>query len=442
MPPNCDEQVSKRVDDWVVMAENTTVCTAIRALSFPLICRGPGGFNETPFLGRMRMKAMKIALLGTAALAAVSVSARADNLSDLKAQIEALNARVASIETSPALPAGYQAVSFSKVGNDHVISIMPTADMPASTVITWSGYVRAALVVSTASKNASSDVDIRTKAGFNVTGKTDTAVGEVGVSISTQATYADKGDHYNSGNGYIKTDGFSGWWKMTPNVTLSAGIMGSLSKNGNTYDAVCTCWYNDAWGAIGPVTTGYAFGNYGPHGDPAQFKLAYADGPIGLAVAVEDARDNHFGVTAKATYKMDMIGFDVSGGYWGNTKKTQPNGGDASWVVDAGVNFNFQPITVGLVIGTGHDGVAGGDSVQAGGYATMALGDSAHVELGVVHDFVDTANPFPLDGATLYNAGIYYTPASKLTIGVEAQYQSGGSADGMSLFDIGTKFMF
>jgi len=84
---------------------------------------------------------MKIALLGTAALAAVSVSARADNLSDLKAQIEALNARVATLETAPAVPAGYQMVSFSKEGNNHIISIMPTADMPATTVITWSGYV-------------------------------------------------------------------------------------------------------------------------------------------------------------------------------------------------------------------------------------------------------------------------------------------------------------
>ena len=91
------------------------------------------------------MKAMKIALLGTAALAAVSVSARADNLSDLKAQIEALNARVASVEAAPAMPAGYQMMSFSKVGNDHVISIMPTADMPATTTITWSGYVWAAV---------------------------------------------------------------------------------------------------------------------------------------------------------------------------------------------------------------------------------------------------------------------------------------------------------
>ena len=38
------------------------------------------------------MKTMKLALLATAAVAAVTVSARADEVSDLKAQLEALNA--------------------------------------------------------------------------------------------------------------------------------------------------------------------------------------------------------------------------------------------------------------------------------------------------------------------------------------------------------------
>jgi hypothetical protein len=40
------------------------------------------------------MKVLKLALIGTAALAALSVTARADSLSDLKAQIEALNGRI------------------------------------------------------------------------------------------------------------------------------------------------------------------------------------------------------------------------------------------------------------------------------------------------------------------------------------------------------------
>jgi hypothetical protein len=92
------------------------------------------------------MNMMKIALLGSAALATVTISARADDLSDLKAQIEALNSRVAQVEAAPAVPAGYQLLTVSEgkaivipgleadknYGDTAtVISVLPTADAPA-----------------------------------------------------------------------------------------------------------------------------------------------------------------------------------------------------------------------------------------------------------------------------------------------------------------------
>ena len=92
------------------------------------------------------MNVLKLALLGTAAVAAVSVSARADDLSDMKAQIEALNSRIASLESTPAVPAGYSLLSVSEVDAIIVpsieadkdygkkatnIGILPTADVPA-----------------------------------------------------------------------------------------------------------------------------------------------------------------------------------------------------------------------------------------------------------------------------------------------------------------------
>ena len=106
------------------------------------------------------MKVMKLALLGAAAVAAVSVSARADDLSDLKAQIEALNSRISQLESAPSVPAGYQLMTFSEApkilapgetldknerATAKTIGILPTADMPASTNIQWDGYVRAAI---------------------------------------------------------------------------------------------------------------------------------------------------------------------------------------------------------------------------------------------------------------------------------------------------------
>ena len=384
---------------------------------------------------------MKIALLGTAALAAVSVSARADNLSDLKAQIETLNARVATLEATPAVPAGYSMVAFSKEGDNHIISIMPTADAPAAaaTTISWSGYVRAGIVTtfdSTAAVGSRYSTDIRARAGFAVSAKTDTAVGEVGVNIATVANGgSDNALKYNAGNSALSTDGFNGYWKFTPTMTLTAGVLGTLSKSGYTFDANCTCAYNDPWGAI--------FGS--PTGDPIAMKLGYADGPISFAVQIEDANNNNdnsaFGVSARAKYSMDMISMDLGGGYWGNTY----TGGDASWAVSGGVGLKFDPVTLGVSVGAAHYGKGGQssnpvlplpgpapsanyDAWSAGGYANVALGDTSNLELGVTHDF-GTAAVDATAGATVMNAGIYYTPVSKLKVGLEGAYQTGGAAD-------------
>ncbi len=108
------------------------------------------------------MKTMKVALLATAALAAVSVSARADDAAAIKAQLEALTARIAQLEAAPAVPAGFSLLTVSEgtatkvpgldsnSPNDRtvgdkvtVMGIMPTADAPAETTLEWSGFVRA-----------------------------------------------------------------------------------------------------------------------------------------------------------------------------------------------------------------------------------------------------------------------------------------------------------
>ena len=59
------------------------------------------------------MKMMKWALLGSAALAVTATTARADDLADLKAQIEALQTRVSQLEAQPqaSMPSGYSLLS-------------------------------------------------------------------------------------------------------------------------------------------------------------------------------------------------------------------------------------------------------------------------------------------------------------------------------------------
>ncbi len=412
------------------------------------------------------MKVFKLALLGSAALAVASVGARAENLDALKAQIEALNARVASLEVTPSVPAGYQMISFSKVGDEHIITILPSADAPAAaeTKITWTGAVRAGILSvydSSAAAGKKYSTDVWTAIRMKVVGKTDTAVGEVGVSIGLRSDN-DAVLNYHAGNLNVNTDGFYGWWKLTPNLTFSGGVQnpiqkGTLAKNSYSFDAICTCFENDSWGSISNAPGQKGNGLSGSSANnPAQLALTYADGPIGLAVALEDTNNNNdassFGVSAKATYKMDMVGFDLSGGYWGNTFP----GGDASYAVNGGVGLKLDPVKLGVTVGVGHVGLGSASSTLApalptanydywavGGYASVALGDQANLELGVVHDFGTAA--FAADkyaGATLYNAGLYYTPVKQVIVGLEGQYQAGGTQDQSYLANLVTVFKF
>ncbi len=71
------------------------------------------------------MKTMKVALLATAALAAVSVSARADDTAAIKAQLEALTARIAQLEAAPAVPVGFSLLTVSE-GNGNGCSWLGT----------------------------------------------------------------------------------------------------------------------------------------------------------------------------------------------------------------------------------------------------------------------------------------------------------------------------
>ena len=392
------------------------------------------------------MKVMKLALLGTAALVAASVGARADNLSDLKAQIKALNARVATLETSPSIPAGYQMVSFSKgtmiqiPGLDtgapvagHVIAIMPTADAPAaSTVVTWNGYVRVGFLTTRFGATGDVDYDITARAGLTVAGKTDTAVGEVGAKLTYRAD-SENSDSFNTNN-YVKSDGYWGWWKMTPNVTLGGGVDGSLAKSGQGWDALCRTAEASCFGGI----------SNNPGGDPAQIRLSYADGPIGVALGVEDTANNSVGVAAKASYSADMFTADVQGGWW--SRGDGFSGPEDAWSASLGLGASLGIAKLSGAVGFGSGHAVGDDFTKASGIVSMNLGDTAVVELGVGHEWFTSAGASGSDFTT-FGGGIYYTPVSQLTIGAEASFVSGGngvlgSLDQSYTAGLFTKFSF
>ncbi|MCA3560660.1 MAG: hypothetical protein IOC82_06470 [Aestuariivirga sp.] len=397
------------------------------------------------------MKTMKMALMAGAAVAVSAAAAHADELQDLKAQVEALNARVAAMETAPAVPAGYQLLAISKgealqvpgmLGSDRdrvvndratIISVMPTADAPAGTTISWSGYVRAAIVYSgddgdrtikryedggdgyalqTSNKSSADnddDWDVKSRGQLRVVATTDTAVGEVGVELKMRADL--------NGNGtsdvYMKTAW--GYWAMTPELTLGGGYSGSLGNIGYGYDGACTCYYTDN-----------ADVGFDP-GDTTQMRLSYASGPFAMAIAIEDASlgkdgtsGNNLGAAGEIKYTGDSFSGEISGVYrtvneddYNFSGKTGPRGNfglysvdtpyaynadlDSLWQIGAGVGFNMGDIaSLSLAAAMGHgpfqETNSSGDITESfpitndwwgvSGLATANLSDAVHAEFG------------------------------------------------------------
>jgi hypothetical protein len=419
-------------------------------------------------LGEYIMNAVKIALLGTAALAAVSVSAQANDLSDLKAQIEGLNARISQLESTPSVPAGYQLLSVSSAdaiiipglnsekdkmygAKAHNIGVMPTADVPASTNIQWSGFVRAGVITGT-DKDSSvettpagvvvvgantfsskvSDFDVVSRAGLKVVGTTDTAVGEVGVRIALLASVEGRGATNRAHDPSVATDGYWGWWKITPELTLGGGVDGSLGNSSNAFDNRCTCAY---------INTGGAFG----HGDPTQIRLSYASGPISFAVAVEDegyddvdTGKDGIGFAGEMKYAGDSFGFDLNAAYWAGGIDDGVAGtnvdDDAAWTVNAGANMALGDIAnLGVAFGVGEDDHLAGNVdryAKASVFLGFTLSDALTAELGGAYTDYKGAN-YTWD----IGAGLYYTPVSQLTLGIEGSY---GRAKEVSLNGLNT----
>jgi hypothetical protein len=404
------------------------------------------------------MKVVKLALLGTAALAAVSVGARADDLADLKAQIEALNGRITQLEATPSIPAGYQLLTVSEAdaiivpgleadkeyGNKATnIGILPTADVPASTNIQWSGFVRVGLghrnrkdssdtyVLATGALNAANTeinaanavvarlpgrvkaTDLVSRAGIKVVGTTDTAVGEVGVRVALLATVEGWPGTNRSHDGAVQTDGYWGWWKITPELTLGGGVDGSLGNSSNAFDNRCTCAY---------INTGGAFG----HEDPTQLRLSYASGPISFAIALEDETNKEsngkgaFGVAGEFKWAGDTIGFDLNAAYW-DSAADDADLSDAAWTVNAGANMALGDIaSLGVAVGVGEDKHLIGNVDQyakASVFLGFTLSDALTAELGGAYtDYKGSSSEYVIAG------GLYYTPVSQLTLGLEASY--------------------
>ncbi len=207
-------------------------------------------------------KWLRSALLGGVAVSVMAVGvagaqAQTNELSDLKAQLEALQSRVNTMETAPAaqLPTGTSVMTVAKgsgsngdwgnesrtdavnnnAGRGYTVSISPTADLPAPvTEITVYGYAKLDFTWANETQSAYQRVFDMTQANgtnegnrwaahasqtrFGIKAKSDTAIGQIRAVI--------EGDFY--GSPYGTSTSFRqrhsyGEWDMTETWTLQAG---------------------------------------------------------------------------------------------------------------------------------------------------------------------------------------------------------------------------
>ena len=338
-------------------------------------------------------KWLRRALLGGVALTvAGTAGARADELSDLKSQLEALQSRVNTLEQQPAqasnLPPGASFVTFEHgsrmdfVAQDRAsdrvnqnddagftIAITPSADMPAPVAeIVVYGYVKGDVIYDLEGNfnkysfsmpgadrfNEEDDQFVFLHANqsrFGIKSKVDTAVGQIRSRIEMDFfCVGDSGGEDNElsqgiGSTYCpRLRQAYGEWDMTPNWTLLVGQTDQI----------------ETLGIIG-VTLVDNFGDAGINGGTrfAQMRVTYHDGPLTWAVAME--RPEEASDTLIPGFG-SFLQYDIAGGHQlivaggvsdvNSDPLNQENDNDhkIGWVVGAGANVNLADIAT-LTVG-------------------------------------------------------------------------------------------
>jgi hypothetical protein len=439
------------------------------------------------------MRVLKSLMLGCSALVASTLAAQADELADLKAEIETLDARVAAMEAAPAVPAGYRLITISEgeladtpgapfsareraayAGRSTVISVLPTADAPAGTKISWSGYTRAAVIyhgtrqdvttkgydlvggewvrnaaLDAKSTDSTDDWDVQARGQLLVQASTDTAVGEVGVELKLRAN-AD-----GNGQDVFYGERIWGYWSMTDHLTFGGGFNDSLGKIIYGYDGSCTCYYTDnADVALDP-------------GDTTQLRMTYTQGPFSAAVAVEDASYDSdtidsglLGVAGEIAYSSDVFSGQIAG-VWRDSNNAQTDA-SSQWQVGLGGQYNVGDLgylSFGAAVGQGPFTVVDSQGLiteeadydnnwwGASALASVNFTDSTHAEFagGYKHRDGNKASyrDFTVNNVD-YNTyallvGLYYTPVDQLTIGLEGEWYR--TETDVTSTDVDTRFV-
>jgi hypothetical protein len=317
----------------------------------------------------------------------MATGAQADELTALKAQLEALQSRVNSLESAPAaaaLPEGYSYMAYGRGSGSNddwgkesaidrvnqsddrgfTVAITPTADLPAPVAeVTVYGYVKGDVIYSFQDNDfaastgwsavnsvANNDDHITIHAQqsrFGIKSKVDTAIGQIRTRIEGDF----EGAPYGTNNAFRLRHAY-GEWDMTENMTLIIG----------------QTWRVASLLPLGISTVNF-FGTSGwTYSRHPQVKIRYSNGPLTVHLGIEQSLDQ---TASNVPVFGGSIQYDVPGGHQivvgaaagedvasrvddnGTPDDGNPLNGDEtaddftvsdddlSWMVQGGVNINL-----------------------------------------------------------------------------------------------------
>lgn len=404
------------------------------------------------------------------------VSAQADDLSAIRAEIEGLTARIVQLEARPSWTTDDHVMSLSggllrstrgvplsqhqlRPGADRApfVSFLPAADAAPGAAISWSGYIYAGAVYTAIRRDGTlktygnttgqwvlddtqtldgtqNNGDVGAHSELLVQASNHTSVGTVGAKLKLWGDY----------NGNDPTDLYAqsawGYWSMTPELTVSGGYNASLGYLDYGYDGSCTCYFTDN-----------ADVSFDP-GDTTQLRLTYARGGYSMAVALEDSSldDNDIssgmlGAAAQLSYTGDVLAGQIAG-VWRDSNE-QTTGASAIWQVGAGGSVTLGEVaslTFAAAAGQGPYLVVTKEGAVVNGLAydntwwgvnalaSVNFNEASHIEVAAGYKSRD-GNQKQYNGYFVHDAsydvfavmgGLYYAPIDQLTLGAEGEWSS------------------
>ena len=423
-------------------------------------------------------KWLRRALLGGVALSVMATGAQADELTALKAQLEALQTRVNSLETAPApaaLPEGYSYMTYGRGagsnndwGNESftdqvnqsenrgfTVAVTPTADLPAPVAeVTVYGYVKGDVIyaffdndfaVSTAwssvqTGNDDDHITIHAKQSrFGIKSKVDTAIGQIRTRIEGDfegnAGYGGAG----ASQEVFRLRHAYGEWDMTENLTLIIG----------------QTWRVAALLPLGISTVNFAGTAGWTYSRDPQVKIRYSNGPLTVHLGIEEPLSR---TSSNVPVFGGSIQYDMPGGHQVIVSAAvgEDDTGavsDTSYVVQGGFNLNVADMATFTAAAVWGEGTVAGRytlspfALFTGGSGNEVFGAMAGVSVpvsdtttfNVVWDYLNgdgaAHGPAGLDELHTVHANIMWQPVKQMRMGWEVAYLWADDTNGSALED-------